>query len=111
MHINVSEGDSLETSQEDINSHLVGVAMLQQFSLKAGLRYFGKKDEEAVTSDLTQMHDMETYVPTNPESITPQQKADALNLLIFLTEKQDGCVRSRMCDNVSKQRRHPGYKK
>ena len=52
-HINVSEGDSFEMSQEDINTHLVGVAMLQQFSLKAGLRYLGKRDEEAVPLELT----------------------------------------------------------
>ena len=57
-HINVSEGDSLEMSHEEVNTHLVGVAMLHQFSLRAGLRYSGKKGEEAVISELTQMHEM-----------------------------------------------------
>ena len=42
--INVSEGDSLEMTQEEINSHILGVAMLQQFSLKAGLEHRQDRD-------------------------------------------------------------------
>ena len=83
-HINVTEGDSLEMTQDEINSHIVGVAMLQQFSLKAGLKHFGKKGEEAVTSELTQMYDRHTYEPIDPETMTHQQKSEALNSLIFL---------------------------
>ena len=71
-HINVTEGDSLEMTQEEINSHIVGVAMIQQFSLKAGLKHFGKKDKEAVTSELMQMHDMQTYKHIDPETMTHQ---------------------------------------
>ena len=96
-YINVSEGDSLEMSQLDIDTSLIGVAMLQQFSLKAGLRHFGKKSEDAVAAELTQMHAMDTHVPVYPETMTVQQKADALNSLIFLTEKRDGCVKYCMC--------------
>jgi len=110
-HINVTEGDSIEMTQDEINAHVVGVAMLQQFSLKAGLKHFGKGGEEAVTSELTQMHDMHTYVPIDPESMTPQQKSETLNSLIFLTEKRNGDVKSRMCGDGSKQRHRPGYKK
>ena len=47
-------------TQEEINSHILGVAMIQQFSLKADLKHFGKKGKEAVTSELTQMHDLYT---------------------------------------------------
>ena len=110
-HINVTEGDSIEMTQDEINAHVVGVAMLQQFSLKAGLKHFGKRGEEAVTSELTQMHDMHTYVPIDPESMTPQQKSETLNSLIFLPEKRNGDVKSRMYGNGSKQRHRPGYKK
>ena len=48
----MTEGDSLEMTQEEINPHIVGVAMLQQFS----------------TSELTQMHGMHTYEPIDPTS-------------------------------------------
>ena len=70
-------------TQTEVNSRLLGVAMLQQFSIKAGLKHFGKKGEEAVTSELTQMHDMQTYIPVDPETMTPQQKLEALNMLSF----------------------------
>ena len=36
-------------------------------------------------SELIQMHAMQTYIPVDLESMTPQQKSEALNLLIFLT--------------------------
>jgi hypothetical protein len=61
-------------TQEEIYKHVVGVALLQQFSLKAGLRHFGKKGEEAVSSELTQMHAMATYEPVAPETLSQQQK-------------------------------------
>jgi hypothetical protein len=69
-HINVSDGDSLKMTQEKINAHICGVALLQQFSLKAGLKHFGKKDEEGVTSELTQMHKMAMYEPVEPETLS-----------------------------------------
>ena len=70
-------------TQTEVNSHLLGVAMLQQSSLKAGLKHFNKKGEEAVTSELTKIHTMQTYVPVDPKTMIPQQKSEALNLLIF----------------------------
>ena len=43
--------------------------------------------------------------------MTRQQKSEDLNSLIFLTEKFNGTVKTRMCGDVSKQRRCLGYKK
>ena len=54
---------------------------------------------------------MQTYIPVDPESMTPHQKSEALNSLIFFTEKRGGYVKLRMCDNGNKQRRCTGYKK
>ena len=45
-HINVSERDSIEMTQTEGNTHLLGVAMIQQFSLKAGLKHFGKRGKK-----------------------------------------------------------------
>ena len=101
-HVNVSEGDSIKMTDTEINPHLLGVTILIQFSLKAGLKHFDKKGEEAVTAELTQMYNMQTYIPVDPETMKPQQKSEALNLLIFLTEKRDGKVKSCMRSNSSK---------
>ena len=61
--------------------------MVQQFGLKAGVATFGDRAKTAVTKELTQLRDMKTYVPVDPDNMTPQQKQEVLNLLIFLTEK------------------------
>ena len=71
--------------------------MLQQFSLKVGVKKYGNRGEAAVTNKLTQLHDIETYIPMEPDEMTPQQKSEALNSLIFLTEKRDGCVKWCRC--------------
>ncbi len=57
------------------------------------------------------MHDIHTYEPIDPETMTRQQKSEALNSLIFLTEKRNGDVKSRMCGDGSKQRRRPDTRK
>ena len=54
---------------------------------------------------------MATYEPVAPETLSQQQKRDALRSLAFITEKRDGHVKARMCGDGSKQRRRPGYKK
>ena len=54
---------------------------------------------------------MDMYVPVDPDSLTPQQKAEAMRSLMFLTEKRDGCTKARVCANGSSQRRRIGYKK
>ena len=74
--------------EEEVISHALGIVMFKQFCRKAGLKWFGKKGEEAVSSELTQMHDMEIYVPVDFGTMTPQQKSETLNLLIFLITKQ-----------------------
>ena len=65
----------------------------------------------AATKELTQLHNMETYVPMDPDKMTPQQRSEALNSLMFLVEKRDGRIKSRACAGGSAQRRRLGYKK
>eukprot|EP00957_Ditylum_brightwellii_P019073 1435490-Ditylum_brightwellii.AAC.1 len=51
----MSKGDSIKMTQEETNTHVFGIVMLQQFSLKAGLKHFRRRGKDAVTSELTQM--------------------------------------------------------
>ena len=80
----------MKMAEEEFASHVPIIVMLQQFSLTADLKYFGKKGEEAVTSELPHMHGMEKYVSVDPEIMTPPQKLEGMNSLIFLTDKCDG---------------------
>ncbi len=43
--------------------------------------------------------------------MTKEQKKAAIQSLMFLTEKQDGSIKSRVCADGSVERRQPGFKK
>ena len=91
--------------------HTLGIIMVQQFNVKAGIAKFGDCACKSIEKELTQLHDMETYVPMGPDKMTPQQKSEALNLLMFLVEKRDGRIKSRACADGRKQHLRPAYKK
>ncbi len=61
--------------------------MAQKFSLKAGLKKFGKQGKQAVTKDLKQLHNMVTYVPMDASKITEEQRKSTMQSLIFLIKK------------------------
>ena len=61
--MNVPDPSTIFISEGYTMMHVLGVAMIQQFSLKKGLNKFGAKGEKTVTKDLTQQHDMQTYFP------------------------------------------------
>ena len=48
--------------------------MVQQFNLNARIAKFGNRARTAVTKELTQLHDMKTYVPISPDVMTLQQR-------------------------------------
>ena len=92
-------------------AHVLGVAIIQTFSLKKGLKVFGDKGKDAVKSELQQMQDMAVYTPLDPTSLTPEQRKQALSWFMFLVEKRDGRVKARGVADGSKQRQKPGYRK
>ena len=61
--------------------------------------------------ELSQIHEMGTYVPLNAGELSPEQKAKALSSLMFIVEKRDGRVKARKCAVGSKQRTFEGYNK
>ncbi len=59
-YINLSGDVVYEMSKREVNTHVLGVIMAQQFSLNVGLKKFGKKGKKAVTKELKQLHNMVT---------------------------------------------------
>ena len=59
-------------------AHVLGVAIIQTFSLRKGLKVFGNKGKDAVKSELQQMQDMAMYTPLDPNNLTPEQRRQAL---------------------------------
>ena len=95
----------------EVDEHIPGVILLQQFNLKKGLKMFGDKAMESTMSELKQVHDMGTYVPLDASKMTRKEKIEALASLMFITEKRDGRVKTRQCAVGSKQRTYEGYNK
>ena len=77
-HINVSPKVSAKISQEDVEAHVLGIIMVQQFSLRAGIKKFGEKATESISKELQQIHDMGTYEPVDPDKMTAAQRAEAI---------------------------------
>ncbi len=50
------------------------------------------------------MHNMNLFQPVMRESLSKEERAKALTLLMFLKEKRDESVKARMCANGRKQR-------
>ena len=68
-HINVSPELSVKISKEDVESHVLGMIMVQQFSLHAGIKQFGDEATESVSKELQQIHNMGTYEPVDPDKM------------------------------------------
>ena len=66
------------------------ISMVQTYSLKAGIKKFGKKGKDAAFTEMEQLHKRSVFKPRHPKDLTQQQKARSLESLIFITEKRDG---------------------
>ncbi len=52
--------------------------MVQQFSLRTGIKQFGDEATELISKELQQIHDMGTYEPIDPDKMTVAQRAVAV---------------------------------
>lgn len=104
MHYQEATAQEPLLTMEDCLEHMTGVVMMQQFYYSKGLKMFGDKGNAAVTKELQQMHDMEAYTPIDAASLSDGEKQDAINQLMFLTQKRCGKVKARSCADGRKQR-------
>jgi hypothetical protein len=78
-----------------MHPHIVHHTMTQ-YSLNKGLRKFRK--------ELEQLHMKDTFTPVKEGDLTPQQKKESLESLMFLKENRDGSIKGRACADEIKQR-------
>ena len=98
-------------SEEESDSHVVGITLAQQHSLKKGLKLFGDAGDQAVEKELSSIHNMDTHEPLNAKDLSCEDRQEALESLLFLTEKRDGSIKARKVADGSKQRTYDGYEK
>ena len=75
----------------------------ETYSIKRGIKKFGDKAIKSVEKEVGQIHERGGFEPVHFESLSQQEKK-IIDSLIFLVEKRDGSIKSRLCANGSKQR-------
>jgi hypothetical protein len=78
----------------------------KQYGLKAGLRKFAERGNDALMKELRQFHVLRCFSPKDPKTLSRDDRRKALSSLMFLTEKRSGEVKARGCADGSKQRDH-----
>jgi hypothetical protein len=127
IHITVDSGhnaDHPSPINPDPLMHVLGITMLhytnpearavafaQSYSLKAGLKKFGKVGKTAAITELTQLHTYETYHPVHTKLLSLAVQKQAPASLMNIVEKRDGRVCAQAVADGSKERTQPGYKK
>ena len=110
LHANITDPDDTEHDWDpDMKANsedelAIFGYLMTQYSLKAGMRKFADRAEEAATAELTQLHVMDTWMPEDPTKLSRVDKIRALSSLMFFKEKRDGKLKGRQCVDGSPQR-------
>ena len=69
--------------------------LAKQYYINKGLKVFGDRGRAGVRKKIKQLDDLEVVKPKKVESLTDEQKKNALPCLMFISEKNDGRVKGR----------------
>ena len=105
------EGPLPSFTETQLDEHIVWVVLSHQHSIRKGRGLFGKKADTAITKELQQIHELETYDPVYKSDLSQKERKDALESLMFITEKTNGTVKARKIADGSKQHTYDGYEK
>ena len=75
LNLEVDDGVQQPTpmTEEEIETHILGVAMIDQYSLKKAPTLFGEDaSNKAVSKELNQIHKMDTYIPMDARQLTKE---------------------------------------
>ena len=76
---------------------------LTTMSVRVGINKHGTKAMLSLFEEFQQLFDKEVFEPMDPENLSIEQKRRILRTLIFMKEKRDGRLKSRLCVDGSKQ--------
>jgi hypothetical protein len=91
------KGDEIVLGPQDY-SHLhttLEHIVMTQHSVRKGLKIFGKDGENAIISEMQQLHDMDCIEPKQAQMLTREEKQAALNYRMFLKKKRCGRIKGR----------------
>ena len=85
-----------EDQVDQVNQHVLGI-IFQHYNFKAGLKKYGNEGNKAINETLQQHHDMTAFVPMDGTMLSRKEQTYALGVLMFITQKRDGIVKTRKC--------------
>ena len=85
--------------------------MAEHCSMEKAKELFGDRSDDAVMKELRQIRSFEMYEPLEASNLTWEEKKEALNSLLFVTEKRNGDIKARNVADGSKQPTYDGYDK
>ena len=77
--------------------------MMEQMSLKKGLKHFGKNGADALVAEMRQLDYLDMIKPVDKKDLTCEQKCHALGYLMYLKQKWCGQIKARGCADGRKQ--------
>jgi len=100
--LQVTRQSACEAVSEKPHLHV----LMTQMSIRAGIKKFGQKGNEAVSKELRQLHDRRAMVPVQKNKLSAEDKKRALRYLMFIKEKRDGAIKARGCADGRPQRQY-----
>ena len=77
---------------------------VQTYTLNKGIKRFGMEAKRSAFKEMKQLHDRIVFKPVRIENLTELEKKRAMESLMFLVEKRDKRLKSRIVANGSTQR-------
>ena len=91
--ITVQEDNILSEYQWAQVTHMV----MTQYGYKVAVRKFGDEAKDAVTKELTQVHNRVAFAPQDPASLTYEHCRRALESIMHVKHKRDDSKKARLC--------------
>ena len=85
-------------AQMDVNPEFA--VTMTQMSANAGLKKHGKKAEEALLAEFSQLEDLNVYEPLDPNKLTRAQKKAALRAINLIKEKRCGRLKVHFLETI-----------
>ena len=96
--------DAMLVCHDSSSIQTVDGLLHSQHYVHQGLKLFGKAGEDAITTELKQLHSRQVLEPRYCHALTQKEKDDALPYLMFLKEKHTGQIKGRVCADGWSQR-------
>jgi hypothetical protein len=85
--LNVLDPEAMILVKEDKLAYLG--FLMTNWVWKLGWKILGREVRSACSKEMTQLHDMQTFIPHNSQSLTQEEWVKALSLLIILKEMKN----------------------